>query len=171
MEKSEIKKEEKNKKENEEELKRQLEECQKIKEEYLNSWKRERADFLNYKKEEIKRMGEFMKFANQELLLKILEILDNMEIAEKKIPREWKENDWFKGFLLLKTQILDFLEKEGVKEIKILGEKFDPNFQEAVECGPAEKREIKEERVVEEIRKGYTLHGRVLRPTKVKVSR
>ncbi|MBZ9577625.1 nucleotide exchange factor GrpE [Patescibacteria group bacterium] len=145
-----------------EKLKKQLEEC-------LENWKRERAAFLNYKKEEAERVGEFVKFANQELILKILPILDNIYIAEKKLPRELKGNLWVQGFLKTKTQILDFLKKERVEEIKCLGEKFDPSFQEAV--GEIKKPGSEPGIVIEEIKKGYTLHGRVLRPAKVKIAK
>ena len=136
--------------------------------EYLENWKRERAAFLNYKKEEAERVGEFVKFANQELILKILPILDNIYIAEKKLPGELKENLWVQGFLKIKTQILDFLENQEVKEMKCLGEKFDPNFQEAVEKIKAEGKE--EGIIIEEIKKGYLLHGKVIRPAKVKIA-
>ncbi len=136
--------------------------------EYLENWKRERASFLNYKKEEAERVGEFVKFANQELILKILPILDNIYIAEKKLPGELKENLWVQGFLKIKTQILDFLENQEVKEMKCLGEKFDPNFQEALEKVEAEGKE--EGIIIEEIKKGYLLHGKVIRPAKVKIA-
>lgn len=145
-----------------------MEKKRKKEQEYLESWKRERAAFLNYKKEEAERVGEFVKFANQELILKILPILDNIYIAEKKLPRELKGNLWVQGFLKTKTQILDFLENQGVEEMKCLGKKFDPNLQEAVEKVEAEGKE--EGIIIEEIKKGYTLHGRVLRPAKVKIS-
>jgi len=137
--------------------------------EYLENWKRERAAFLNYKKEEAERVGEFVKFANQELILKILPILDNIYIAEKKLPGELKENLWVQGFLKIKTQILDFLENQEVKEMKCLGEKFDPNFQEAVEKVEAEGKE--EGIIIEEIKKGYLLRGKVIRPAKVKIAK
>jgi len=149
-------------------IKKQLDESQKLRDEYLESWKRERAAFLNYKKEEAERVGEFVKFANQELILKILPILDNIYIAEKKLPRELKGNLWVQGFLKIKTQILDFLENQGVEEMKCLGEKFDPNFQEAVEKVETEGKE--EGIIIKEIKKGYLLHGKVIRPAKVKIS-
>jgi len=136
--------------------------------EYLENWKRERAAFLNYKKEEAERVSEFVKFANQELILKILPILDNIYIAEKKLPGELKENLWVQGFLKIKTQILDFLENQEVKEMKCLGEKFDPNFQEALEKVEAEGKE--EGIIIEEIKKGYLLRGKVIRPAKVKIA-
>jgi len=110
-----------------------IKKLEKQKEEYLNGWKKERADFLNYKKEEAERIVCLMKFANEELIFKFLEILDNIDIAEKKLPEELKDNLWIEGFLKIKTQVRDLLKKEGVEEIKCLGEKFNPNFQETVE--------------------------------------
>jgi len=157
--------------------KKQLAECQKIRDEYLNSWKKERANFLNYKKEESERISGLMKFANEELILKILPILDNLEIAARQnflpenLSGQEKErfNQFIQGFLQIKTQILDFLKNQGVEEIKCLGEKFDPNFQEAVE--EVEKKNTKPGTVIEEVKKGYKLNGRVIRPAKVKISK
>src|SRR5438552_1862464 len=61
----------------------ELEELKKKSEEYLNGWKRERADFLNYKKDEMERIGSLMKYANEEIILNILPILDSIYLAEK----------------------------------------------------------------------------------------
>lgn len=150
-----------------EELKKLLEECQKQKKEYLNGWKRVRADFLNYKKEEMERIGELIKYANEEFILKILPILDNFEIAEKKLPDNLKQDGNVRGILQIKNQILDFLKSQGVEEIKVAGEKFDPNFHEVVE--EVETKDKESGIIVEEIKKGYTLHGKVMRSAKVKV--
>jgi len=137
--------------------------------EYLENWKRERAAFLNYKKEEAERVGEFVKFANQELISKILPILDNIYIAEKKLPKDLKNNQWVEGILKIKSQILDFLKNQGIEEIKCLGEKFDPNFQEAIE--EVKKSDSESGIIIEEIKKGYLLHGKVIRPAKVKIAK
>jgi len=179
----EEKKEEIKKELNIEELKKKLEECQKLKEEYLAGWQRSRADFLNYKKEEIERIEEILKYGGEEFILKILPILDNFDLAEKKLPEDLKNNDSIKGLLQIKTQILDFLRIQGVEEIKTIGEKFDPNFHEAVEQVEESKlssspsafaREIEAKDkdsgiIVEEVQKGYKINGRLLRPAKVKV--
>lgn len=150
-------------------IKKQLDESQKLRDEYLDSWKRERAAFLNYKKEEAERVGEFVKFANQELISKILPILDNIYIAEKKLPKDLKNNQWVEGILKIKSQILDFLKNQGIEEIKCLGEKFDPNFQEAIE--EVKKSDSESGIIIEEIKKGYLLHGKVIRPAKVKIAK
>jgi len=163
----EEKKEEIKKELNIKELKKKLEECQKLKEEYLAGWQRTRADLLNYKKEEIERIEEILKYGGEEFILKILPILDNFDLAEKKLPEDLKNNDSIKGLLQIKTQILDFLRIQGVEEIKTIGEKFDPNFHEA-----AEQVELKDKDsgiIVEEIQKGYKINGRLLKPAKVKV--
>ena len=151
------------------ELKKQLEECQKLKDEYLAGWQRSRAELLNYKKEELERIGELIKYADTGLILKILPILDNFEIAEKKLPENLKNDENVKGLLLIKNQIQDFLKNQGVEEIKTIGEKFDPNFMEVVE--EVEGKNVDSGIAIEEIQKGYKIHGRLLRPAKVRVAK
>ena len=152
-----------------EELKKKLEECRKLKDEYLTGWQRERADFLNYKKGELERVGEILKYADVGLVLKVLPILDNFELIEKKIPENLKVDENVKGLLQIKNQILDFLKNQGVEEIKSVGERFDPNFQEVVE--EIETSDKQQGTIIEEIQKGYTINGRLLRPAKVKIAK
>ncbi len=148
-------------------LQKKLNECQKLKNEYLAGWQRARADFLNYKKEELERIGELIKYAGTGLILKILPILDNFEIAEKKLPEDFKNDKNVRGILQIKNQIQDFLKNQGVEEIKSLGEEFDPNFHEVVE--EIEAKNKKSGTIIEEIQKGYKINDRLLRPAKVKV--
>lgn len=177
-------------------LYKKLGECQKLKDEYLTGWQRERADFLNYKKEELERIGELIKFANGGLILKILPILDNFEIATRlrsgsgvavsqeaasapagASASQRKDDKVIEGFLRIKNQLKDFLKSQGVEEIKAVGEKFDPNFHEVVEETEIKKLEAgpltaKEPGIiVEEIQKGYKINGRLLRPAKVKIAK
>jgi molecular chaperone GrpE len=152
-----------------EDLKKKLEECEKLKNEYLAGWQRERADFLNYKREELERMEEILKYANEELILKILPILDNFEIVTKRLPEDLKNNENVKGILQIKNQILNFLKEQGVEEIKSVGERFNPNFHEVVEEVKVENKEPGT--IIEEIQKGYKINGRLLRPAKVKVAK
>jgi molecular chaperone GrpE len=150
-----IKKEEPKKPEQEKPALNEIEECRKQKDEYLAGWQRERADFLNYKKEEMERIGAFLKYAGEEIILKLLPILDNLEVAERALPQDLKNNDNIKGLLQIKNQIIDFLKNQGVEEIKTAGEKFDPNFMEAV--GKTEEEQ-----------KGYKINNKILRVAKVK---
>jgi molecular chaperone GrpE len=147
-----------------------IEKLQKEKEEYLNGWKRERADFLNYKKEEMERIVELIKYANEELVIKILPILDNFLAAEKNIPEELKKDKHMSGLLQINQQIKSFLKGQDIEEIKAVGEQFNPNFHESV----GEISNIQHptpNTIVEEVQKGYTLHGKVIRPAKVKITK
>ncbi len=149
-------------------MEKKLKECQKQKEEYLAGWQRSRADFLNYKKEEMQKIGQLLKYANEELILKILPVLDNFEKAEKEIP-QGKKNQYLEGLLQIKTQFEDFLKSQGVEVIKSLNEKFDPNFHEVVE-----EIEVKDKEsgiIIEEVKKGYILNGKVIRPAKIKINK
>ena len=146
-----------------------LENCQKERDEYLAGWKRAQADFLNYKKEEAGRKEELLKYANEKLILKLLPILDNFYIAEKEMPKKLKEDQWAKGILKIKEQILEFLKREGVEAIESLGKEFNPIFHEAVEM--VEKEGEKEGTIVEEVRKGYFFQDKILRPAKVKIAK
>ena len=151
--------------EKKEKHKSELEECQKQRDEYLAGWQRARADLLNYKKEETERMGQIIKYAAEELMMKIIPIVDNLERAEEGMTDDLKENSYFKGFLQIKGQIGDLLKEFGVEEIDALGKKFDPNFHEVVE-------EIKEGdpgEIKEVVQKGYLMQNRVIRPVKVKI--
>jgi len=152
-----------------EELKKKFEECQKLKDEYLAGWQRTRADLLNYKKEEMERIGELIKYAGTGIILNILPILDNFELVEKKLPENFKKDENVKGLLQIKNQLQDFLKNQGIEEIKCLGEKFDPNFQEVVE--EIEMKGKEPGIIVEEVQKGYTINGKLLRPARVKIAK
>lgn len=133
-----------------------LAECQKQAEEYLNGWKRARADFLNYQKDEAKRLEEAMKFGNEVLLLEIIEIADDLEAGAKHQP----ENG---GIVQISRKLHDLMAKYGIEEIKVEGEKFNPAEHEAVEDDEGDK--------LEKVRAGYTLYGKVIRPARVKISK
>ena len=159
------KKEKKPKKDSKQELKK----CQKAKEEYLAGWQRERADFLNYKRGELARVEELLKYADTGLILKLLPILDNFEVSEKKLPKDLEKNKNIKGLLQIKTQIKDLLKAKGIEPIESLRNKFDPSLHEIVEA--VEIQEGKSGTIIEEVQKGYKIHGKILRPARVKVAK
>lgn len=115
-----------------EELQKELDECKKQKEEYLAGWQRERADFLNYKKEEMERIGQLVGYAKEELILEILPIMDNFDVATRqnlfpeKLSGQEKERieKIIQGVNQIKKQFQDFLKSLGVEEIKSVGEKL-----------------------------------------------
>lgn len=161
--------------ENEKSLDKELENCEKQKAEYLAGWQRAQADFSNYKKEEIERVKNLAFYIQEEIILKILEILDNFDRAEKNTS-EILENDFvpkiknsIDGFLQIKTQIKNFLKSYDVEEIKSIGEKFDPNFHEVIE--EINTKDKESGIIIKEIQKGYSIHGKILRAAKVKVAK
>jgi molecular chaperone GrpE len=139
-------------------LREKLIECEKLKEEYLKGWQRSKADFLNHKKEESERIGRLKDFIVGDLILKILEIFDHLELARKSINQDSKFSE---GINQIYSQFKKFLEDYGIEEIRT--DKFNPNFHEAIE-GEGDK-------IVEVIKKGYLLKGRLLRAAKVRVAK
>jgi len=146
-----------------------LAECRKQAEEYLNGWKRAKADLINYKKEEFERAQELVRFARETFLETILPMMDNLDLTAKEMPKDLQENAHVKGLLQVKTQLEDFLKSNGVEPIESLGKKFDPAAHEAAQTVEAQGAEPGT--IIEELEKGYTINGRLLRPAKVKVAK
>jgi molecular chaperone GrpE len=144
-------------------LKDELKKCKKEKNEYLKGWQKERADFINYRKEEDRTLGHKEDALKIDIISEFLPILDNLERAEKDITKELKNDNWVKGILGIKDQIKSILKEEGVEEIKD-NKIFNPEIHEAVATGKGKENEI-----LEVFQKGYFLNGKVLRPAKVKV--
>jgi molecular chaperone GrpE len=166
--KEEKKEEQESTEESLEMLKKKLAECEKIKNDYLAGWQRARADFINYKKEEQERFSVFFEIELGEIILKLLEIYDNFEKAKKSVPPDLKDNLYIKGFFQIQQSFWKLLEDFGVERIKTEGERFDPNWHEAVESSL--NKEVKEGFIVEELQPGYKLKGRLLKTAKVKVA-
>jgi molecular chaperone GrpE len=135
----------------------------------LNNWKRERADFLNYKKDEQSRAEGMNIWMKGQSAYAIFPLLDNLEIAEKNLSEELKNDESIKGILQIKSQIIQFFKNLDVEAIDSKGKKFDPEFHEAIE--EVSDTENAPGTVIEELQKGYTLKGHVLRPAKVKISK
>ena len=122
-------------------------------EEYLNNWKRERADFMNYKKHEAKRVQEIVKFGNEGVIMELIEVLDRLDLGLRHEPNETIKQ--------LAKDFEKFLEGYDVKRIEIK-DKFDPMLHEAIEVEEGGQK-------VEEVRAGYTMHDRVIRPARVRI--
>ncbi len=135
--------------------------------EHLDGWKRERAAFENFRKRTEKRNLSLIKFANEELLVKILPVLDNFEQALKHIPKGWEKTSWTDGIKQIQKYFKDVLESAGLTEVNVKrGDKFDPCFCEALEKKGKNKKECK---IAEILQKGYELNGKVVRPARVRV--
>lgn len=154
-------------KDNLEKIKKELKECRKLEEEYLAGWQRTKADFLNYQKEEGKRVETVLSFIKTEWILKMLDIHDNLERASKHVPQKIEDISWVKGVLQIESQFHSFFKENGVERIDPEGKQFDPNFHEAIEQIEAKGKESGI--IVAVLEKGYLLEGKVIRPAKVKI--
>lgn len=152
-----------------EELTQQLELAQKKEQEHLDGWKRAKADYLNLKKETEKRQQEFIQFANAALVAELLPVFDHFKLALQHVPAEQKKAEWVIGFFHIKKQFEDFLKQLDIEEIKTVGEKFNPELHEAVSHD--QKEGFETDAIFEEVKAGYTLHGKVIYPAKVKVAK
>lgn len=148
-------------------LRADLKECQAQKEEYLTGWQKERADFLNYKKQEDDRKTNFSEAVRERILTRFLTVIDsfNMAFANKETWDKVDEN-WRRGVEYIYAQMNAVFEEYGVKEIGEIGESFDPSIHQSVEMIPTDKKE-NDHRVSNVIQKGYKLGERVLRPARV----
>lgn len=136
--------------------------------EYLNGWKRAKADFINYKKRQEEAIVMFRKYAREDFIIELLPVLDYFNEAIKHMPENGNQLEWINGILAIKTRLEDFLKKYGIREISAVGEKFNPEFHEAVEVVESEKEQGT---ILEESRKGYILNEKIIRVAKVKVAK
>ncbi|MDI6734139.1 MAG: nucleotide exchange factor GrpE [Patescibacteria group bacterium] len=147
-------------------LKEKLIRCEKDRDEYLEGWKRAKADFINYKKEETKRFEELIKFGTAELIQELAAILDSFDFSLTVLKNDEPAR---KGIFLIKSQFEDFLKKHGFSRIVVSkGDKFNPVLHEAV--GEIESEEP-EGVILEEVSRGYRLYDKVLKPSRVMVSK
>lgn len=123
------------------------------------------AEFENYKKQVEKRTPEMEKMAAKKIISELLPVLDSFELALKN-----KDNpkDCVDGIELVYSQLFSILEKQGLKPIQAVGEKFDPYKHEAL---LKEESEEEEDMVIDEMQKGYSLNSQVIRFSKVKLSK
>ena len=144
-------------------LKQNLAEEKEKAENYLASWQRTQADFVNYKRRAEQERGEFNKFANSSLILCLLPVLSDLKRALDCFPEEG-DTCWMDGVRCIERKFRTTLEAQGLTPIKALGEPFDPRFHEAIRQDKG-----KEGIVIEELQMGYMLHDRLLCPAIVVV--
>lgn len=132
--------------------------------EYLANWQRAQADFINYKRRTEEERAEFNSFANANLILGLLPVLDDLERALEAMPPRIAKGEWAEGISLVERKFKTILQGMGVIPMVSVGETFDPNIHEALrqDAGP-------EGIIIEEFQKGYMMGAKVLRPAKVVV--
>ena len=131
------------------------------------------AEFENFKKRTARDLLQQMTYANEKLIKEVLPIIDNLcrakdHACENGEKTEEKFAKFLEGIELILKQLKDVLGKFGVEELSSIGEKFDPNFHEAMEQVESDEHDNGD--VVNEYQKGYKFHGRVIRPSKVSVA-
>ena len=148
-----------------EKLKIAVEEKQK----YLDSWQRDKAEFVNARKRDEESKKDFARFAIEKVVEDILPILDAFDMAMgNKASWESAPEEWRKGMESVFKQLLGALAKHGVLPFGTMGETFDPNFYHSIALVPTEDK-TKDHTVAEILQKGYKVNDRVLRPALVKV--
>ena len=127
------------------------------------------ADLDNYRKRAEKEKADLLRNAGERVIAGILEVLDGFDQALAVDPGGATPDSLFEGLDLLRLRLLQVLEKEGLSEIATVDQPFDPNLHEAVI--QVESDDLPSGMVVEELRKGYLLNERLLRPARVSVSK
>lgn len=126
------------------------------------------AEFQNYKKRVAKEKTDIHSYANEKIVTELLEVLDNFERALASETSAEAEG-YAQGMKLIFDQLLGVLTKSGLEEVKALGEDFDPNMHNAVMT--ADSEEYDSNKVCSVLQKGYTLNGKVIRPSMVTVAK
>jgi molecular chaperone GrpE len=129
---------------------------------------RSQADFENYKKRCAREKDEAVKYANRDLLERLVAIADNFELGLSAAREQGEDSPIYSGMSLVLKQLNDFLAENGLQPIEAVGEKFDPNQHEAIAHEPS--AEVPEETVLRQVRRGYRFKDRLLRPSTVVVS-
>lgn len=136
---------------------------------YKEKWLRALAEYDNLKKRVERERIETIRFSNQFLMMDLFPIMDSFDSAMSSIEKSNDKESFLKGLKMLQREFHKILESNGLKKIETVGKKFDPNFHQAEEEIPTDK--FPAGVIAEEIRSGYVLNERLLRPAIVKVSK
>lgn len=135
-------------------------------EELENRYLRLQADFTNYKKRNEKEREGLVRLGVERLAVEILPVIDNFERA--MAAEDCQDESFYQGMDLIRKQLIEVLEKQGIEEINGVDQPFDPEYHYAVQM--VDSRTHESNCVIEIIQKGYTLKDKVIRPAMVIVS-
>lgn len=135
---------------------------------YMDKWTRARADLENYRKRIQKEMEEDRKYAALPLLRSMLPALDGLDRALRSAKQSKNADELLKGIELVVKQFESALSNSGVQTVHAIGQPFDPNQHEAIQQMPSAQHPPMT--VLDDVERGYLLHDRVVRPSKVIVS-
>lgn len=146
----------------------ELEKVKKERDEYLDGWKRAKAELINFKNEEMTRLKEVSRFASEDIIRDLIVVLDSFDLAIAALSKDL-DSATGKGVYMIRSQFEDALKKRGLERIiSPVGHPFDPSLHEAVASVESDSAS---EVVVDEVERGYTLNGRIIRPARVVVSK
>lgn len=148
-------------------LQKELAEQRQEAEDYKNRWVRLQADFDNFRKRVQREKEELVKYASAQLCESLLPVLDNFQFA--LAAKDEQPEKVAEGVELIQRQLEEVLEKEGLTPVPTVGEEFNPALHEAVLV--EESADYPENTVMEELRRGYLLNDRLIRPAMVKVAK
>ncbi len=150
-------------------LRGELAEAKSQADEYLTALQRERAEFLNYKRRTAEERERELGLAGEDLIRKVLALADDFDRAIDARPESVAGDPWFEGLAAIDRKLRQLLESEGVSPIDAgPGTAFDPRQHDAIATVPGSGRT--EGEIVEQVRRGYRLRDRVLRPALVAVA-
>jgi molecular chaperone GrpE len=144
-------------------------ELQRQRDEYYDLLLRKTAEFGNFRKRIERERQGFAESAAADLILELLPLVDDLERALRAEPDAGGAAAYRRGVELIHRQLTELLRKRGVRPIEALGAAFDPHYHQAVSYDAAEGRTDGE--VIEELRRGYLLGDRLLRPSMVRVAK
>lgn len=136
--------------------------------EYLDGWQRSRAELENYRKRIAREKDGWRADILGEVLNKVLLAFDDFDLAMQNLPESLKSEDWVTGIQKVHKKFTQQLEMLEVSEIEAAGLEFDPNVHQAVMRAQSDTHEPGT--VIEVLRKGYQVEGRIIRPALVKVA-
>ncbi|MDQ6794202.1 MAG: nucleotide exchange factor GrpE [Chloroflexota bacterium] len=152
-----------------EQLKAEQEVARQQADEYLGLLQRERAEFANYKRRTAEERERELGLAGEDLIRKVIALADDFDRAIDARPRDIAASSWIDGIAAIDRKLRALLESEGVNQIDASpGRPFDPREHDAIVNVPASGRRDGE--IVEEVRRGYRLRDRVIRPALVAVA-
>ena len=126
------------------------------------------AEFENFRKRSHREKEELRKYAISSLIEDLLPALDNLDLGLKMAENHPEAKPVADGFRMVAGQLVSILKNSGLEPMEPLGEEFDPNFHESVGSQPSD--EVEDHRIMQVVRKGYVLNGRILRAANVIVS-
>ena len=169
MGKAKQEKQSKAKKDKTEEVRQQLDDLQKERDELFEKLQRVSAEYVNLQKRTARQISETTAYEKEIIIKSLLPVLDNFEHTLQNAHSAENADILVKGIQIIYDQMLDTLKSYGVEQIKALDEKFEPALHEAMMQKAEPEKE--EGTVLEEFQKGYKLNGRVIRPSKVIVNK